>query len=286
MDHGIGAVRRSGDGEGAATVITGTTRLYAIIGDPVGHVRVPMAFNSYFAANGIDAVCVAIQIGRDDLATGWAGLKSIRNLDGFIVTAPHKAGAGKLCDALDRDGSHTGIANTVRRERDGSFTGTLLDGRGFVAGMRSAGHEVKGRRVYLAGAGGAGTALAFALADSGVAALTIHNRTASRAEMLVRQIQAAYADCDVRQGTRDAAGHDIVINATALGLQSDDGFSFDLTSADPAALFAEVIMKPEYTPLLLAAQQRGHAIHSGVHMLDGQLEMMMNFFGVATSARS
>jgi shikimate dehydrogenase len=245
-----------------------------------------MAFNAFFAVNGIDAVCVAIHIGRDDLPRGWAGLKSILNLDGFIVTAPHKAGAGELCDVLDRDAAHTRVVNTVRRERDGSFRGALLDGRGFVAGLQSAGHEVKGRRIYLAGAGGAGTALAFALANSGIAALTIHNRTAPKAEMLAKQIGAAFADCEVRHGDRNAAGHDIVINATSLGLKPDDGFSFDLESADPAALFAEVVMKPEYTPLLLAAEKRGHAIHSGVHMLDGQLDMMMNFFGLSDSGRS
>lgn len=267
-------------------MITGNTRLYAIIGDPVAHVRVPMAFNDFFAANEIDAVCFAIHIDRDDLPRGWAGLKSILNLDGFIVTAPHKAGAGGLCEVLDRDGAHTKVVNTVRRERDGSFTGTLLDGRGFVAGLQSAGHEVKGRRVYMAGAGGAGTALAYALADSGVVALTIHNRTASKAEMLVKQVAAAFPDCVVRHGNRDAAGHDIVVNATSLGLQPDDGFSFDLTSADPAALFAEVVMKPAYTPMLLAAKERGHAIHSGVHMLDGQLDMMMNFFGLSNTGRS
>ncbi|MDB5519543.1 MAG: shikimate dehydrogenase [Tardiphaga sp.] len=265
-------------------MITGTTRLYAIIGDPIAHVRVPMVFNDYFTARGIDAACVAIQIGRDDLAAGWAGLKSIRNLDGFIVTAPHKAGAGQLCDALDREGSYSGIANTVRRERDGSFTGTLLDGRGFVAGMKSAGHEVRGRRVYMAGSGGAGTALAFALADSGVKSLTIHNRTASRAEALIKQMQATFSECEVRLGTRNAAGHDIVINATALGLKPDDGFSFEPETADSAALFAEVIMKPEYTPLLLAARARGHQVHSGVHMLDGQLEMMMGFSGLSRPA--
>jgi shikimate dehydrogenase len=150
--------------------------------------------------------------------------------------------------------------------------------------MKSAGYEVARRRVYIAGSGGAGTALAFALADSGVRSLTIHNRTASRAEALVKQIRSTFPDCEVRPGTRDAAGHDIVVNATALGLKSDDGFSFDPETADPAALFAEVIMKPEYTPLLLAARARGHQVHSGVHMLDGQLEMMMAFFGLSRPA--
>ena len=115
-------------------MITGSTRLYAIIGDPIAHVRTPMAFNEYFLAQNIDAVCLPIHIGRDDLPRGWAGLKAIANLDGFIVTAPHKADSAGLCENLEGDGLHTKVVNTVRREPNGSFSGTLLDGRGFVSG--------------------------------------------------------------------------------------------------------------------------------------------------------
>jgi shikimate dehydrogenase len=262
-------------------MITGTTRLYAIIGDPVAHVRTPMVFNDYFDANGIDAICVAIHIDRNDLAKGWAGLKAIRNLDGFIVTAPHKAESGELCDRLVGDGAHTRVVNTVRREQDGSYSGTLLDGRGFVAGLNSEGYDVRGRSVFLAGAGGAGTALAYALAGSGVAALTIHNRTRSKAEALVAGVGKAYSNCKVRLGTSDASGHDYAVNATSLGLKPDDGHSFDLASVDRKAVVAEVVMKPEMTPLLIAAKDRGHAIHFGTHMLSGQLGMMMEFLGVA-----
>jgi shikimate dehydrogenase len=258
-------------------MITGTTRLYAIVGDPIEHVRTPMAFNAIFAARGIDAVCLPVHIGRDDLPRGWAGLKSILNLDGFIVTAPHKAEAAALCERLDGDAVHTRVANTVRREADGSFTGTLLDGRGFVAGLLKFGHRVAGRRFYLAGAGGAGTALAYALAASGAAALTIHNRTRAKAERLVAGVQAAYPPCDVRLGTRDASGHDVAVNATSLGLQPDDGHSFDLATAGRDALIAEVVMMPEMTPLLIAAKARGHAVHFGTHMLQGQLDLMMDF---------
>ena len=267
-------------------MITGTTRLFAIIGDPIGHVRTPMAFNDYFAARDIDAVCLPIHIGRDDLPKSWAGLKSILNLDGFIVTAPHKAEAASLCDALEGDGIHTRVVNTVRREADGRFVGTLLDGRGFVSGLTSHGHVVKGRRFYMAGAGGAGTALAFALAHSGARALTIHNRTKSKAESLAANVGKTYPGCDVRVGTADSFGHDIVVNATSLGLKQDDPHSFNLESADASALIAEVIMKPEMTPLLIAAQKRGHAIHFGTHMLNGQLELMMKFLGVSAKAKT
>ena len=265
-------------------MLTGTTRLYAIIGDPIAHVRTPMVFNDYFEANGIDAICVPIHIGRHDLGVGWNGLKSIRNLDGFIVTAPHKAESGELCDTLVDDGAHTKVVNTVRREPDGRYTGTLLDGRGFVAGLEKAGYHPNGRSVYMAGAGGAGTALAYALAGSGISALTIHNRTRSKATALVEGVGKTFPQCKVKLGTADASGHDFAVNATSLGLQSDDPHSFDLDSVDSSTIVAEVVMKPQTTPLLAAAEARGHRIHYGTHMLEGQLDMMMQFFGVAKRA--
>jgi shikimate dehydrogenase len=262
-------------------MITGTTRLYAIIGDPIEHVRTPMAFNDWFAVRGVDAVCLPVHIGRDDLPRGWAGLKAILNLDGFIVTAPHKGESKALCDAVEGDGAHTGVVNTIRREKDGRFVGTLLDGRGFVRGLQNEGYAIEGRRFYLAGAGGAGTALAYALAGSGAAALTIHNRTRSKAEALVAGVKRAFPACDVRLGSADAAGHDVAINATSLGLKPDDGHSFNLGTVDKTSLVAEVVMKPDMTPLLIAAKERGYAIHFGIHMLNSQLELMMQFLGLA-----
>lgn len=266
-------------------MITGTTDLYAIIGDPIAHVRTPMAFNDDFACRKIDAVCVAVRILRDDLPRGWAGLKSIVNLKGFIVTAPHKQEAAALCDALVEDGAYTRVVNAVRREPDGRFVGTLLDGRGFVSGLKSHDHQVEGRSFYIAGAGGAGTALAYALAASGAAAITIHNRTRSKAQNIVAGVAKAFPACTVALGTADASGHDVAVNATSLGLKPDDGHAFDLDSVDKTSLVAEVVMKPEMTPLLTAARALGYAVHLGTHMLNGQLELMMEFLGVRGAQR-
>ena len=262
-------------------MITGTTDLYAIIGDPIAHVRTPMAFNDYFAEHKIDAVCLPVHILRDDLPRGWAGLKSIVNLKGFIITAPHKQESAQLCDELVEDGAYTQVVNTVRREPDGRFVGTLLDGRGFVAGLLSHGHQVKGKNFYIAGAGGAGTALSSALGAPGAASITIHNRTRSKAEKLVAGVAKAFPNCKVALGTANAGGFDTVVNATSLGLKADDGHSFDLSSVDKTSLVAEVVMKPDMTPLLIAAQERGYTTHFGKHMLNGQLELMMEFLGVA-----
>ncbi|SEB94458.1 shikimate dehydrogenase [Rhizobiales bacterium GAS188] len=266
-------------------MISGTTRLYAIIGDPITHVRVPMVFNDYFARHSIDAACFAIEVKEGRLDDAWGGFAAMANLDGFIVTMPHKGEAKRLSDRLAGDAAHVGVVNTVRREQDGSFTGTLLDGCGFVAGLRAKGHDPAGKRIFIAGAGGAGQALAFALAAIGASALTIHNRNPAKAADLVARLAAAYPRLTVAQGDEDASGHDIAVNATALGMRAEDELPFSLASVAPATLVAEVVMAHEMTPLLTAASAKGCEVQPGRHMLDGQLQMMMEFFGLARGTR-
>ena len=263
--------------------IVGSTRLYAIVGDPIAHVRTPMVFNERFRASGTDAVCVPMHFTLPDLSAAFAALRALQNMDGFIVTAPHKREAAALCDEVVGEGRLVGAVNTVRRDSGGRLVGDLFDGSGFVQGLRERGRDPAGRRVFMMGAGGAGNALAFALARAGVGALTLHNRTSARAEDLARRLRAAYPECDVRVGPRDASGHDIAVNATSVGLAPGDPPPFDVAALPAATLIAEVIMIPETTPLLAAAQARGCPIHFGRHMLDCQVDLMFRFMDAGRS---
>ena len=265
-------------------MVAGHARLYAIIGDPIAHVRTPLVFNAFFEAHGIDAVCVPLHIHPQDLDAAVAGLRGFANLDGFIVTAPHKARLAALVDHLEGDGALVRAVNTVRRAADGTLSGTMLDGHGFVAGLTGAGHHVAGRSAYVAGAGGAASAVAFALAGAGISRLTVFNRTPERAKALLARVKAAYPQVETALGTRDPRGHDLAVNATPLGLEPGDPFSFDVERLDRSTLVAEVLMKPETTALLTAAAGCGCAIHQGKHMLDGQRDLMMAYFGLAPTA--
>lgn len=264
-------------------MITGHTKLYAIIGDPVTHVRTPEVFNVYFAKHDIDAVCVPICIPEGEIGAGLAGLKAMTNFDGFIVTSPHKASVAEALGRLEGHSSLIKAVNTVRRDPDGELAGTLLDGLGFVAGLKRYGHEVVGKNVFLQGAGGAASAISFALADSGIDKLTICNRTPSRAEDLLARIQTSFPKIEVAVGTNSPAGFDMVVNATPVGLEEDDPLPFDVSGLDEHTLAAEVLMKPETTAMLHAAASQGCPIHQGKHMLDNQLDLMMEFFGLAPS---
>ena len=257
--------------------ITGTTRIFGILADPIVHVRTPQVFNAYFDAHGIDAVLVPIHVAAHDLAAAWEGLRHIRSLAGLIVTVPHKVAAVGLCDALGPEARLIGSVNTVRREPDGRFVGTMYDGVGFVAGLRGQGHESAGRTALMLGAGGAGQAVAFALADAGVARLGIANRTRDKAEALAARVAAAYPQVPVAAVEADADGYDLVVNTTSLGMGTGDPLPVDLTRLPAGALVAEIIMTPERTALLEAAAARGNPIHFGRHMLDQQIRLMAEF---------
>lgn len=260
-----------------ARAITGHTRLFGILADPVAHVRTPMVFNEFFRARGIDAVLVPIEVPASGLAALLDGLRATRNLDGFVVTMPHKTAMVALCDEVAHVGRLIGAVNTVRREPDGRLVGTMFDGLGFVAGLRLKGYEPRGRRAFLAGAGGAASAIAFALAEAGVARLTVFNRTAAKAEALAARVRAAHPSIEVVVGPADPRGHELVINGTSLGLKPTDALPFEVARLAPDMLVAEVIMMPETTGLLAAATARGCQIHHGRHMLDEQISLMAEF---------
>jgi shikimate dehydrogenase len=160
----------------------------------------------------------------------------------------------------------------------------MFDGIGFATGLERAGIDIKGRRVYLVGAGGAANAIAFALADAGVAELTLANRTVAKAEHLASQLGRCYPQLRINIGSSDPSDHDIVVNATSLGMRKGDPYPLDIAGLRLGMTVAEVIMKPEMTPLLAAARERGCRLHFGKPMLDCQLELMASFMGVLAPA--
>ncbi|SBW16337.1 shikimate dehydrogenase [Brucella sp. 10RB9215] len=257
--------------------VTGHTRVFAIIADPVHHVRTPQALNALFTARGYDGIVVPAAVPASGLKHAAAALRAFGNWGGFIVTVPHKTEMPAFCDRLTPRAQAAGAVNVIRREADGSLTGELLDGVGFVRGLANAGHDAKGRSVYLAGAGGAASAIAFALAEAGVARLTVVNRSSEKAGQLVARLKEHFpAGMFVSQGT--PAGHDIIVNGTSLGLKEGDALPVDPQYLRPEMLVAEVIMSPEATPLLQIAKDSGCFIHPGKAMLDGQLTEMFDFF--------
>lgn len=264
--------------------ITGATRLYAIVADPIGQVRAPEVLNKLFQEGGHDGVMVPVHVDEAGLPAVLDGFRQTKNLGGFAITVPHKAAVAQACDELGPTARIVGAVNAVRREPDGRLVGDMFDGKGFVAGLRLKGHEPAGKRVLLLGAGGAAGAIAYALLESGAASLVIANRTPARAEAIIERLRPDFPDADVRAGNPDPTECDIVVNATSLGMKPDDALPIDVSLLQPRHLVAEIIMKPETTALLARASEAGCAVHYGRHMLDEQIPLMAEFLGVPFKA--
>ncbi|MFA7580873.1 shikimate dehydrogenase [Castellaniella sp.] len=258
-------------------MITGTTRLFAILADPVGHVQAPQMINTWFEAHQIDGIFVPLHVHLDDLQTVVQGLRALHNLDGLVITMPHKTAMAALCDEVGAAARAIGSVNTVRRTPEGRLIGDMFDGHGFVAGLEGQGITPQGQRILLLGAGGAATAIALALFEAGAATLTIANRTQAKAEALQACVQAAHPGAQIEVGAPDPRGHDMVINATSLGMKPGDALPIDTTLLDPTMTAVEIITKPEFTPWLDQARKLGCRTHIGRHMLQAQIDQMARF---------
>ncbi|WP_458097170.1 shikimate dehydrogenase family protein [Roseomonas sp. WA12] len=260
--------------------ITGRTRIMAILGDPVAPLRSPALFNQAFERLGMDFVFVPFEVPAGELPTAWAGLTRLRNLDGLVVTMPHKEAVVPLLDALGPTAQRTGTVNTVRRRPEGGWEGEMFDGEGFRDGLERAGHPVRGAAILQVGCGAAGRAIAHALARAGAARLALHDTTPGRAAALAETLSNSYPALSVTEGALDVGGSDIVVNATPLGLRTGDPLPFDTSQLRPHQVVADVIPNPEVTPIIAGARAAGCATVTGRAMHEGQARLAAAYLGI------
>ena len=259
---------------------SGKTHLLAILAHPVGHVRASEFFAPIIQAERRDAFLVPLHVLPKDLPSMVPMLQKIGNLKGLVITIPHKEAMAKLCDEMGPNGHLADAVNTVRFEPDGRLVGDHFDGVGFVNAARANGIEPKGSRVLILGAGGAARAIAISLADEGAAAITITNRTESRANDLAAVVQAVFEDVEVKAGPADAAGHDLIVNCTSLGLHSGDPMPMDPASLAPDMRLFDIIA-PRDTELMEAARAAGLGIVVGGRpMVEHQVVAQLNFLDI------
>lgn len=260
--------------------INGKTRLFGIVADPVEQVKTPQSFNNFFIRNSINAVLVPLHISTNGLETALVAFREIKNLDGLVITVPHKTVVTELCDDLTPEAKSIGSVNTIKRDHNGKLIGAMFDGLGFVQGLAARGTSINNKSVLLIGGGGAAAAIAHALVRSGVGSLAITNRTQSKAEAIANGLRLNFNTNNISIVQPDPVGYDIVINATSLGMRQEDPLPIDSSLLSSNQLAAEIIMSPEMTPFLKQAQKAGAKIHLGHHMLRGQMKLMTDFFGL------
>jgi shikimate dehydrogenase len=259
-----------------ANTLNGATRVIAIIGDPIAQVKSPSGVTQRLIDRGANAVVVPIHIPSAQLASFVAGFSQAKNVDGIIVTVPHKLDSFGLCGSTTERATFLGGVNVMRRNPDGSWHGDHADGLGFVEAQRTAGCEFEGRRVLLAGAGGAGSAIAQAVLEAGAALLAIHDGDNAKRDALIARLAARYGD-RVRAGSADPSGFDVVFNATPAGMRAGDPLPVDASRLTGAMFVGDVITAPAVTPLLEVARSLGCKTQVGAGMFAAVCERMVDF---------
>ncbi len=269
-------------GTPALPIVDGATRLFGIIGDPIVQVGSPRLYTERFRAAGRNAILVPFHVLPDRFDDTVRGLKALANLDGLVITVPYKARILPFVDRLMAMGERVGAINVMRRDRDGRWTGDMFDGRGLVKAVRKAGYGLEGRRAMLIGAGGVGSAIAVALAEAGVASIAISDAQQERAAALAERVIRAFPACRAWSGAPTAEGHDMIVNASPVGMAAGDGMPAPLGALEPSTLAFDVVVKPEPTPFMRHARSFGCPTFGGYAMMETQVDEAIAFLNGRT----
>lgn len=265
----------------SAVRIDGATRLYVIVGNPIAQVRSPAVFTEAFGEAGANAILVPAQIAPERFEAVFPALLGLGNLDGVLVTVPFKARAVPYATRLGATAQCIGALNALRREPDGTWSGEMFDGAGFVRAAQRKGYRVRDRRVALFGAGGAGSAIACALAEAGVASIALIDPQPGRAEALSDRLGSAFAGCKFAVATTIPAGADMIVNASTVGMRAGDGMPSEIGPLAPDTVVGDVIIAEAPTAILRHAQACGCGWVNGRDMHAGQVEAIVSFFAPA-----
>jgi len=263
--------------------INGNTELIAHIGYPTHSFKAPMIYNPFFVKHDINAVVMPMGCKPEDFSVFLKSVFQLSNIRGALITMPHKVTTVGLLDEVSATVKVAGACNAVKRTEDGRLVGDMFDGEGFVRGVQRKGFDLTGKRVLVVGSGGVGCAIAASLAGAKIAAITLFDVNAASAEALGQRLKQNYPNIEVSTGSNDPAGHDLVVNATPMGMNEGDALPMDVSRISPDAFVGEVVMKTEMTAFLQAAKNRGCRVQVGSDMLFEQIPAYLEFFGLPST---
>lgn len=263
--------------------ISGTTRIFPVIGWPVEQVKAPALFNAYFQRHDIDARVVPLRVPPEAYINTVRTLMAIPNVGGIFVSIPHKPMSVNAVDLPSPRAVLAGSCNAIVNNADGKILGDLIDGEGFIRALdRTCGDDPLDwpkARALVVGSGGVGCAIAYALAQRGIAQVALYDTRTVLAQALCERLRNAFPQTAFVIAPPMAAGFDLVVNSTPLGMAADDPLPIDLRGVAPHCIVADCGMKIEMSRLLRQAQEQGCRIQKGKEMLIEQAPLYLELFG-------
>ncbi len=252
-------------------VVSGKTRVYGIIGDPIEHTLSPVMHNAAFEALKLDCTFLAFKVKPAEVSNAVIGMRAL-NIQGLNVTMPHKEAVIKHLDEIDPTARFLNAVNTIQN-KNGELLGFNTDGVGALKALRANQVDPKDKKVLLLGAGGAARAVAYSLSQE-VGELVILNRTPKPAEDLASLLKKT-SNKKITVGVlspetieTNLADTNILINATSIGMKPN---------ADQSPIKAEwlrrnlavmdIVYNPVETKLAKNAKAAKATVVSGIEML-------------------
>ena len=251
--------------------VSGKTRVYGVIGDPIEHTLSPVMHNAAFEALKLDCTFLAFKVKPAEVGNAIIGMRAL-TIQGLNVTMPHKEAVIKHLDEVDPTARFLNAVNTIQN-KNGKLLGFNTDGIGALKALRANQVDPRSKKVLLLGAGGAARAIAYSLSQE-VGELVILNRTPKPAEELANLLKQT-SNKKVTAGilspeaieTNLAEAH-VLINATSIGMKPN----VDQTPIKPEWLrrnlaIMDIVYNPVETKLEKDAKAAKAKIVSGVEML-------------------
>jgi len=259
-------------------VIPPQKQMTGMLGHPVAENPIDRMFDAVYAHYGLHWQFWKNDIASEhDLAKAIAALRPL-GYQGMAITVPYKVAVIPMLDAVDDDVHAIGAANYITIEQ-GRLIGHNTDGKGVVKAIEKVA-PLKGRKVVMLGAGGAGRAMAVEIAWAGAAQLTLITRREAQGREVAELVQqASGVPCTWQSWQAPLqvpSGTDLLMNATHLGCAPElEPVPVDWASVEPGCIAVDVITNPRITPFLAAAREHGCPVVDGVEML---VQLAMQIF--------
>ena len=251
---------------------------YLVIGNPIGHSLSPRLHNYWFKENNIDAVYEKKQVEKSDIE---GIISEMRNgeIDGINVTVPFKKSVIPFLDKIEIP-EKTQSVNTIYIEKNkitglNKIVGRNTDILGFKYSLEHIKYNVKGKKIFILGAGGVTPSIIYALEEMKPSTIMLSNRTKEKAQDLKKSFPQLEL---VEWG--DVKNFDMIINTTSLGLKENDKIPINYDQIGSGKLFYDVIYNPKKTNFLLEAEKRGHQIENGKMMFVYQAQEAFSLFTI------
>ena len=229
---------------------------YFVIGNPIDHSLSPKLHNYWLKENKIDGIYEKIKLEAHEIKSFIQDIKQ-QKIIGCNVTVPFKKAVIPFLDKLSSEAEQTQSVNTIIFD-SGNLVGHNTDITGFEKAIKSLNFVVKGKKIFILGAGGVVPSIIFSLNKMGVSEITVSNRTVQKAENLKNQ----FNNLNILNWG-EIPDFDVVINATSLGLKKEEDINIDFSDIGKNKLFYDVIYNPSETSFLKEGKKLGNRSENG-----------------------